>query len=204
MQREYTITEALQELKLLTKRINRQIDGQRFIDTKRSEDRNKVDETVNAQSAYQSITMLIARRAAIKSAIVVSNATTRVKIGEREYTVAEVITEKEYIKERERLLTVLKRQYAATQDEITRYNAMRQTKVDALITTTFGREANNKANPADIAAITDAYVKQYNIELVDPIKVADMIANLEKEIEEFKNTCDYKLSYINAVTKITV
>ena len=204
MQREYTITEALQELKLLTKRINRQIDGQRFIDTKRSEDRNKLDETVNAQSAYQSITDLIARRAMIKSAIVVSNATTRVKIGEREYTVAEVITEKEYIKERERLLTVLKRQYSATQEEITRYNAMRQTKVDALITTTFGREANNKANPADIASITDAYVKQYNIELVDPIKVADVITNLEKEIEEFKNTCDYKLSYINAVTKITV
>ena len=46
--------------------------------------------------------------------------------------------------------------------------------------------------------------KQYYIELVDPLKIKEKIESLQTEIDSFKNTCDFKLSYINAITTIEI
>lgn len=203
---KYTVTEALQELKLLTKRIERLINETTFISTKKSDEKNNKDETQNASKNYQSIKDLINRRSLIKSAIMRSNATTVVEIGNKKYTVSDVISHKEYISEQEQLLEVMKRQYQIIQEEIVRYNTERQRKVDQLIQTAFGRDLNSKShsNVDDIKNITDTYFRQYNIEIVDPIKLKEKIDELEEEIESFKNTCDFKLSYINAVTIIEI
>lgn len=202
MNREYTITEALQECKLLTKRINKEIETTTFISAKRNEDKHW-EQCQDAPSIYQSIIDLINRRTKIKNAIILSNATTQVEIDGKYYTVAEVIAQKEYISEKENLLETLKRQYAHVQDEISRYQVNRQNKIDSLITTTFGRDSS-KSNIEDIKNITEVYQKQYNIELIDPLNLKDKISLLETEINNFTNTCDFKLSYINAITKISI
>ena len=201
---EYTVTEALQQLKLITKKIQKLIDSTRFISTKTSDDKSNQNPVGDSVSNFQAINDLIARRTKIKSAIMVSNATTTVEIAGKQYTVAEVIAQKEFIAENTRLLDVLKRQYASAQDTVVRYNNARQAKIDGLIQTTFGREANNKASVDDIKNITEVYQKQYYIDVLDPLNTQVQIEKLEKEIDEFKSTCDYKLSYINAVTKINV
>ena len=203
----YTITEALQELKLLTKRINRHIDTTIFITTKRSDEKslqNINDITSEASSSFQSIQDLIKRRAYIKSLIMTSNATTKVDIAGKTYTVCEVIAHKEFIKEQEKLLETLKNQYVQAHEAITRFNSEKQRKIDSLIQTTFGRDSTSKSNIDDIKNITDTYNKQYFIDTIDPLDLKEKIQTLEKEIEEFKNTCDFKLSYINAITTITV
>ncbi len=205
MSRDYTITEALQELKLLSSRISKITNGTVFVSTLRSEDiKNKELVCKDSASNYQSVSELITRRAKIKSAIMQSNATTSVEIGGKTYTVAEAIATKEYIKDKEVLLNVLKNQKVNVSNQVNNYNTDRQRKIDALINSSFGRDSSQKNNSEDISTITDMYVKKNFIELIDPIKIDDKIKELEEEIESFKHQVDYKLSYINAITKINI
>jgi hypothetical protein len=200
---KYTITEALQELKLLTKRINKLTEDTVFVVSKRSDDRSNVDNTTNSIKNYQSIQDLIERRSRIKSAIMQSNSSTKVEIMNKIYTVSEVIAQKEYIQEQEELLRRMKEQYLIAQEDVIRYNNERQRKIDQLIQTTFGRDTNsNKTSVEDIKNITDTYCKQYYIDIIDPLKIKEKIEELENSIDSFKNTCDFKLSYINAITTI--
>jgi hypothetical protein len=198
----YTITEALQELKLLTKRINKIIEQSMFVGVKRADDANQ-NVCADAARDFQSVQDLIDRRAKIKSAIMQSNAVTKVEIDHKTYTVCEVIAHKSFINEQKMLLQTMKDQYLLAQTQINNYNADRQRKIDTLIQTTFGRD-NSKTSPEDIKTITETYVKKYNIDLVDPLKIKDKIDQLESDIERFENSCDFKLSYINAVTMIQV
>jgi hypothetical protein len=207
MSREYTITEALQELKLLTSRINKVTNQSQFIGTKRSEDNTDAEKfNREALASFQSINDLICRRAKIKSAIMQSNAITTVDIAGKTYTVAEAISTKEYISDKENLLERLKQQKANSAMSVTNYNSDRQRKIDNLIERSLGRDITGKqgSDNSDIKTITEMYTKKNFIELLDPIKVDDQIKILEEEIENFKHQVDYKLSYINAITKINV
>lgn len=210
MSREYTITEALQELKLLTSRISKITNSTHFVSTKRSEDNVDADKfNKEATAAFQSINDLIERRAKIKSAIMQSNAVTTVEIAGKTYTVAEAISTKEYISDKKALLDRLQCQKANTNTVVTNYNSDRQRKIDNLIERSLGREitvkgASANSDNSDIKTITEMYTKKNYIEVLDPIKVDDKIKALEEDIENFKHQVDYKLSYINAITKITV
>jgi hypothetical protein len=209
MSREYTITEALQELKLLTSRISKITNGSNFVSTKRSEDNLDADKfNKEAAAAFQSINDLIERRANIKSAIMQSNAVTTVEIAGKTYTVAEAISTKEYISDKKDLLQKLQFQKANTATMVTNYNNDRQRKIDNLIERSLGRDITCKVSSngdnSDIKTITEMYTKKNFIELLDPIKVDDKIKALEEEIENFQHQVDYKLSYINAITKITI
>jgi hypothetical protein len=205
MSRDYTLTEALQELKLLTKRIDSTIRNTQFCGTLRSEDlKNKDLVCKDTVANFQSINDLIERRSKIKSAIMQANAVTSVEIAGKVYTIAEAISTKEFISEKQRLLETMINQRATTTNLITSYNNDRQRKIDALIISSFGRDSSQKNNSEDISSITDMYIKKNFVEFVDPLKVDEKIKELEKEIDEFKHQVDYKLSYINAITKITV
>ena len=205
MSRDYTITEALQELKLLSSRISKLITTTSFVNTIRSEDIKNRDLICKDSAAnFQSVNELISRRARIKSSIMQSNATTTVEIAGKTYTVAEAIATKEFINDKQNLLDVLKNQKAVVSNQVNNYNTDRQRKIDALINSSFGRDSSQKNNSEDISTITDMYVKKNYIELIDPIKIDDKIKELETDIENFKHQVDYKLSYINAITKINV
>ncbi len=204
MSREYTLTEALQELKLLTKRIQSTIRDTQYCGALRSEDLKNKDVCKDTVSNFQSINDLITRRAKIKAAIMQANAVTSVEIAGKVYTIAEAISTKEYIADKQNLLERMINSRATTSNAINLYNNDRQRKIDALITSSFGRDSSQKNNAEDISTITDMYVKKNFVEFVDPLKIDDRIKELEKEIEEFKHQVDYKLSYINAITKITV
>jgi molybdopterin synthase catalytic subunit len=62
----------------------------------------------NSKADYQSINDLITRRNRLKSAIILSNATTKVKIGDTVLTVAEVIERKQSLKYYKTLFDKLK------------------------------------------------------------------------------------------------
>ena len=203
--REYTITEALQELKLLSNRIQKLISSSTFITVVRSDSGQNPDETGKEfASRFQSIHSLIERRAQIKAAIMLSNASTKVEIAGKLVTVAEAISTKDYVKDQQHLLEQMKLQKAETVSAVNRFNVDRQMKIDSLIERSFGREGTNKQNPEDIKSISDIYMKKNFITVVDPISIDEKIAKLEESIDVFLHTVDHKLSYINAITKITV
>ncbi|HYK73264.1 MAG TPA: hypothetical protein VEV44_09105, partial [Pseudoneobacillus sp.] len=99
---EITIAKGLVELKLLNNRINRVINDSVFagftVGKKVMTGFNDIEELEQrAKSDYQSVQDLIKRRNEIKSAIVVSNATTEVQIADKTLTVAEAIERKSSI-----------------------------------------------------------------------------------------------------------
>ena len=91
-----TIHKALCELKTLDSRIQDAIRRSTFCFANKHSNQ-KIhgipieDVKKECKAAYQSISDLISRRNAIKCAVVLSNATTKVTIGGKEYTVAEAI-----------------------------------------------------------------------------------------------------------------
>jgi len=203
--RTYTVTEALQELKLLSKKISNGISSSTFISLYRS-DSNQDPALIGKDyaSKFQSIKDLINRRARIKAAIMQSNATTTVQIGDKKYTVAEAISTKEYLKDYDNLVEQLKMAKANVDTQLATYNAQRQNKIDDLINRSFGREGTNKQNADDIKNITEIYMKKNYATVVDPINLEKAIEELDEYIQTFKSQVDYKLSYINAITTIEV
>lgn len=114
-------------MKLLDKRIKTVMNSAAFVDfaigekavngyTSNKEYEDKV------QSAYQSVKDLMKRRNDIKSAIVLSNAMTRVKIADKEYTVAEAIERKTSIQYEVQLMQKMKNEYTKAVNNIQRIN----------------------------------------------------------------------------------
>jgi hypothetical protein len=100
-----TVTDALAELTLLEKRIDSarsQLGGNTLIAVVEvgkvpTGYRSRDEHATQARAALQRIDALIARRRAIKRAIVLSNASTMVSVAGEEMTVAEAIEMKNFI-----------------------------------------------------------------------------------------------------------
>ena len=123
-----TIHKALAELKILDARIISAINGGTYcIAYMHSNEKIKgvpVKEYEGVmQGYYDKATDLIKRRNAIKRAVVLSNATTKVSINGIEYTVAEAIEMKNHgVEFDEKMLSTLKKQYDKAQAEILKQN----------------------------------------------------------------------------------
>ena len=94
-----TVHRAMVELKTIDKRIAKEIDNASFctsakVNTKKLFGQPAEEFYRQAQSGFDSITGLINRAAAIKAAIPVSNAKTKIKVNEQEMTVAEAISQR--------------------------------------------------------------------------------------------------------------
>ena len=96
-----TVHKALCELKTLDARIQKSIQQGTFVFANKHSNNKVAGVSINTYSeeiraAYQSAKDLIARRDAIKRAVTLSNATVKVTIGGKEYTVAEAIEMKNH------------------------------------------------------------------------------------------------------------
>lgn len=109
-----TVHKALCELKTLDARIKKAVESSVYVFANKHSNAkvsglSVSDYCAEIKSAYQSATDLIARRDAIKRAVVLSNATTKVTVGGKEYTIAEAIEMKNHgIPTQQTLLNKLK------------------------------------------------------------------------------------------------
>lgn len=196
-----TVTRALAELKTLDKRIEKSINDCDLIRSKRREDKFDTQEFIRkAQASYQSCVDLIERRDVIKSKVLSSNAVTKVKIGKRVYTVAEVIDRKTAIKQRKLLLASLRRQRENTQANVEMKNAQNRATLDKLLEVHIGKDKGSGS--VDIAAFSKSFQDSNKIEIIDPLNIDDKIDKLEDEITEFEKEADLVLSESNARTTI--
>ena len=123
-----TVHKALAELKIIDDRIISAInDGTYCIANKHSNDKIKgvsVEEYKGVmQGYYDKAIDLIKRRNAIKRAVVLSNATTKLSVNGEEYTRAEAIEMKNHgVEFDEMMLEALKKQYNKAQAEILKQN----------------------------------------------------------------------------------
>jgi len=204
-----TVHKALAELKILGGRIEGAILSGDFVITKKNNQDTVKGKTVEqykakATEAFQKASDLIRRRNAIKNAVVVSNAKTMVKIGDKEYTVVEAIEKKNHgMDYYVQLRDVLRQQLAKQKSELEKHNASLQQKAEQFVTGLMGGK-EVKTDSAEFTTAVDTYIKSNTMTLLDPLGIEKKIEELDDMINSFLPEVDAALSVSNAVTTITI
>lgn len=201
-----TAHRALAELKLIDSKIEKQVEELSAVALVQKSKKignylSVEDFSSKAQSKYDSITALIARKTRIKSALVKSNSNTKIKIGDKEMTVADAITSKETIGLKKSLVEKLKAEQRSAIAELNRVNEAVNKNAQILLQNALGTD-QSKAETSVVDAIQKPYLEANLFSLVDPLKAEEKISSLETEIENFEANVDAVLSESNAITFI--
>lgn len=207
-----SITRALVELKRLNDRITTAIQYGKFVS--RTVGQNKYKKVVGSndtpeqmagkiQASFDTVDSLIANRQKIKSAIVLSNANTKVTVNGQEMTVAEAIEMKGTVTFRNQYLFNLRQQQAAETRAVELTNTALEGSIDAMITTICGAE-KSKIDANTLATIATPQKEQKEAAILDPAKIEDRITKLTEEISVLSSELDFTLSESNARTTITI
>lgn len=207
-----TVHKALAELKTIDARIHRAItEGTYVMAVKHSAEKingvtiDKFKE--NMKINYQKVTDLIARRNAMKRAVVLSNANTKIRVGENEYTVAEAIDMKNHGMEfNDRLRSVIAMQNVNAQNELNRNSGETiEKRAEQYVLSVIGAQPKDSKMSVDneaMKALRKTYIENNTYDLIDPINVTKVMEELEAEINEFNTEIDAALSVSNALTVI--
>lgn len=205
-----TVHKALAELKIIDDRINKAIGNTVFVEAvKNGTDKiNGIDIEDfknNIKSGFQKANDLINRRNAMKRAVVLSNATTKVTIGGKEYTVAEAIEMKNHgMDGKKALLRDMSYEYSRSNVKFNEYSGenLEQRANDYVQNILRSQGDSSDKDSKQIQALHDAFVETNQFIMIDPLHIADKIEELENEIHEFEVEVDAALSVSNAITVI--
>ena len=202
-----TVHKALAELKTLDDRINSEITGSVFVRANRHNNMKIFGKAIpdfmaDTESSYQSVKALINRRNAMKRAVVLSNAITKVNIGGVEYTVAEAIEMNNHGMENlVELRNCLREQYSSVKRMVESENGDKLVKAcENYIQATFGTK--EKINNPDIEMAQKVYMANNTYDIVTGLDIEEVIKELTDRIDTFKADVDSALSVSNALTVI--
>lgn len=209
-----TIHKALSELKIIDDRITKAIyAGTYVLANKHSNNKihgMTVDEFKNDMKAdFQKVSDLIARRNAIKRAVVASNAVTKVKIGDKEMTVATAIESKNHGMElKEVFKSYLERQYTAAKQELDKNSGdLLEKRAENYVLSVIQAQPKDSKMTVDSDVMKNLraqYIKDNAYDIIDPIDVKKVIEDLDNEISSFMTEVDAALSVSNALTVIDI
>ena len=207
-----TIHRALAELKTMDDRISKAIDSVTYVmAVKHSAEKiNGVpvaEFKENIKSGYQKVCSLMARRDAMKRAVVLSNATTKVTVAGKEYTVAEAIEQKNHGMEFKKYLRnkLVSQQRTAQANLDANSGEALEKKAEQYVLYVIGAQPKDSKMSVDseaMKALRKTYIENNTYDLIDPIGVTKVMENLLDEINEFETEVDAALSVSNAVTVI--
>lgn len=207
-----TVHKALAELKTMDDRIAKAIrDNIYVLAVKHSAEKINGMTVANfkdkMKSGYQKVTDLIARRDAMKRAVVLSNATTKVKIGDKELSVAEAIEAKNHGMEfKSMLLRQMNSAYVSAQNDLNRNGGEAlEKKAEQYVLAVIAAQPKDSKMSVDseaMKALRKTYIENNTYDLIDPMDIASVIADLDAEINEFNAEVDAALSVSNALTVI--
>jgi len=190
---QMSVHRGLSEIKLLSSRIQKSVNSTFVVSNKVSNKTiggrsiNEVRQVIEGN--FDSVIALIENRKRIKSALVLSNASTKVTIAGKEYAVAEAI---------ERKASSLKSQFVSHNNNVESQNSQLSGKLETYLASVLGEKSSRSAE--DVKMHTKVFEDQNRFELIDPKHIANYIESLEKEIDEFESQVDYVLSESNATT----
>jgi len=205
---QMTVHKALSELKIIGDRIDNAIEETTFVVANRHSNSKihgvEIKEFAKTmKSKHQSTEDLIKRRGALKRAVVLSNAITKVTIAGTEFTVAEAIEMKNTgISYKEDLVLSMREQYNDAISHCARENDALARKADEYIMGMYQSKDITKMSE-DMQKARNEYITQNTYELVESVKILEEINNLDEEIASFTSEVDSVLSVSNALTTIT-
>jgi len=206
MIKEFTLTRALVELKLYDSKIQKAIQELKPVSYSINkivvDYRQTADEFVkNYNAQMQSIQDLRNNKVILKNALMKANAETKLKIGEKEYTILEALNRKTDIQTEQYLINTLKQHLNAA---VLKSNQIKDA-VESNIEKTINSKSSSSGNQSKdyIQTVRESYKDQLP-ELVNADVVEKLVKEKEEEIAEFISEVDFALSEVNAITKISV
>ena len=219
MSEKMLVTQALDERDLLVKKISDKIIKASFVDTiKPNEEKvyakriNKEEYAQEAESAYQQIMDLIERFQKIDTAIVASNANTKITTSYGTYTVAGAISLRNRLRgagiyaDKADFEGSLQAKMRAEYNERVRIcdnkNSQLQETAEEMRLSILGRDSKSKDDKP--LSVVEAYVKENTTELVDPLDVKKKLEALEEKRNMLLTELDTQIKVSNATTFIEV
>lgn len=208
------VTQALDERDLLVKKINDKIKNLQVIDTiKANEDRvlnkriSRAEFERQAKSSLQQVEDLIARHQRIDTAIVASNAATKIETEYGIFTVAGAIALRNRLRSGQnemdfegRLYQHLNMCYMMMLEEMESRNRKLQTTAETMRLSILGKDAKVKEDQP--LAVVEAYVRENTTELVDPLDVRKKMETMKEKKEALLAELETKIKVSNATTFI--
>lgn len=211
---QMTVHKALAELKVIDSRINNAIRSGTFVVANKHSNEKIHGVTINEfknsmKSDFQKVSDLIARRNAIKKAVVASNAVTKVKVGDTEYTVATAIEMKNHGMEfKNTFKKCLESQYAVAKNELDKNSGdLLEKRAENYVLSVIQAQPKDSKMAVDSEAMKNLrtqYIKDNTYDIIDPICVKDAIEQLDNEISSFITEVDAALSVSNALTVLDI
>lgn len=211
-QEKMTIHKALAELKTMDDRIQNAINAPTYVMAVKHSAEKINGMTISEfkdsiKSGYQKVMSLMNRRDAMKRAVVLSNAQTKVKIGDKEYTVAEAIELKNHGVEYKKILkNRITMQYNNARSELERNSGeaieKRAEQYVLSVIQAQPKDAKMAVDSEAMKALRKDYITNNTYDLLDPLGVVKVMETLMDEINEFETEVDAALSVSNAVTVI--
>lgn len=208
-----SITRALAEVKRLDDRIAREINTGRFVDVAIGRNQNQkvansnqtVAEVKTAiEGSFDRIKQLMQNREAIKAAIVMSNATTKVTVNGKQYTVAEAIELKKSVVLKEMFLSSLRRHQMTTQASVDQHRAKLADTIERSLQAVYSSANGTKITEEQYTAIAKPQEERSEPAMLDPRDIAKQIRELDEEVSVIKSELDFVLSESNARVDIEV
>jgi hypothetical protein len=201
--KEITIARALNEVKLLTKRIQKTADVGSLVkyqkgETGKQEPANAVDFVSHVQGLQQ----LILNRAEIKNAISLANAQVVIEVGQYRLTIAAALAMKEGLDAQKLALEKAKKDYRNIKGVVNRANEEAGNKLSAILEQNFGKD--KRADSNDFDAIAAPFNKANLSFVVDEETLIKNLEIYETMIEDFESEVDFALSEANAQVKIKI
>lgn len=211
---QMTVHKALAELKIIDSRIENAISGGTYVVANKHSNTKihgvTIDEfKTQMKSDFQKVIDLITRRNAIKKAVVASNAVTKVKVGDTEYTVTTAIEMKNHGMEfKNTFKKRLESQYAVAKNELDKNSGdPLEKRAENYVLSVIQAQPKDSKMAVDSEAMKNLraqYIKDNTYDIIDPIDVKDAIEQLDNEISSFITEVDAALSVSNALTVLDI
>lgn len=201
---DISINRALSELKLLNKKITDKTAKLQV--AVGIQQKTVIDKDVFLKSVAANIQQLrdfIQNRNKIKSAIVLSNAKTKVTIGDKTMTVAEAIERKTSIDLDKALNKKMREDYYNLESQIEQHNVNAKTQADKQCEAALGAQTEGDKG-AQYKTIFEAYYEANKAEVLAPEDIKAQIEKDQDTIDEFESEVDFILSESNTKTSINV
>lgn len=207
---EITVQRALNELKIIDERLSKRLTEFVVVGTKKVsearvvETRESIVEFENrAKGVLDSVDGLLKRQQELKHAIMTSNATTMIEVAGKTYSVMTAIDRKRTIEKEKLVVKYMRDALIRAEYKVSQENDKMESYIQRQTNAMAGGDLSSKKDDY-IIAFEKSYREQNSWDLVDPLKLRDLIEQREQEISMFELEIDTALTVSNAITKIEI
>lgn len=207
---EMTVQRALNELKIIDERLSKRLAEFVVVGTKKVsearvvETRESIVEFENrAKGVLDSVDGLLKRQQELKHAIMTSNATTMIEVAGKTYSVMTAIDRKRTIENEKLVVKYMRDALIRAEYKVSQENDKMESYIQRQTNAMAGGDLSSKKDDY-IIAFEKSYREQNSWDLVDPLKLRDLIEQREQEISMFELEIDTALTVSNAITKIEI